>query len=105
MKTLKANETFPTPFGEDWPNAILSIDNIELDYLNQTATFRVDVYKDEQARTDKKQSFQETFLVNKDRFVANIDMAAAISTLKSQLEDYALTLTTGEEPPIYEMFE
>jgi hypothetical protein len=92
MKNLKQGLSYETPFGEQWANAILSVDKVEIDYLRKTARVEVHIYMDDNARTAEKSSFNQHFFIKKEDF-ENIDMGQPINSLKTQLEDWVLTLT------------
>jgi hypothetical protein len=92
MKNLKQGTTYETPFGEQWANAILSVDKIEIDFLRKTARVEVSVYMDADARTAEKASFDQHFFLKKENFDV-IDFTQPISSLKTQVEDWVLTLT------------
>jgi hypothetical protein len=96
MKKIKANSNFETRFGDVWPEAILVVDSINIDVLKRTVQFQVDIYKDEAAREAGKTSYEETFFMRPEDFAGNITLTQPISTLPSQLENYALTLSQKE---------
>lgn len=92
MKTLIAGQTVETPYGETWDEAILTVDDILINYLTQTLKMTVHIYVNATARTEEKRPFAEKFFVSKDEFLANFTPTDPITSLKDQCEDYALTL-------------
>ena len=104
-KTLKAAQTITNPYGDVWDEAILVVDKIALDYLEQTMQFNVDIYKDTASRTGGSAPIQETYVIDKPTFLANFDPSESVLNLKEQAEDYALLLEDDEAQLIYDQFE
>ena len=97
-KTLISGQTVESMYGDVWDAAILSIDQIQLDYLNQIMKFRVDIYKDATERTEGSRAVQEWHVIDKTTFLAEFNISQPVTTLKSQCEDYALTLIDPNDP-------
>lgn len=104
-KTLIVGQTVNTPYGDVWDQAILVVDNMNIDFRLGEMTLLVSIYKDATARTEGKKPYQEDHFMTSDDFLAYIDTAQAITTLKSQAEDYALTLTSRKLGPYNLLFE
>ena len=100
-KTLIGGHSVTNQYGDIWTAAILTCDFMELDFLDQTYKFRVDIYKDTAARTNKDNPMPLWYNIDKPTFQANFDMNAACTTLKAQSEDYALLLEDAEANLIY----
>ncbi len=92
-KTLINGQTITTPYGDTWDAAVLHVDKVGLDYLLQELSMEINIYFNEAARTANKEPIRLGHFVEKDVFLANFDPQLAITTLKSQCEDFALTLT------------
>jgi len=92
-KTLKVGQTVENQYGDIWDAAVLVCDYSRLDFLDQTFAFRVDIYKDAAARTARHQPVQRWHTLDSVEFLANFDPGLAMTTTKSQSEDYALIMT------------
>ena len=100
-KTLIAGHDVTNKYGDVWTEAILVADFMELDFLEQTYKFRVDIYKDAAARTNRDNPVPTWYHIDRDTFEANFDMDLASTTLKAQSEDYSLLLVDEDDNLIY----
>jgi hypothetical protein len=91
-KTLIAGQEVTNQYGDVWDEAVLVVDQIQLDFLNMNFKFRVDVYKNAASRTGGMKPISDWHVLNQSTFMANFDPSLAATTLKSQSEDYALTM-------------
>lgn len=105
MKNLKQGETVTSQFGDVWPNAILVVDKIRINYKAQVLDFIVEIYKDAQARTDGLESIGERYIVDKETFLSNFDPSQPVLQLAAQCENYSLTLDGEDGQPKYDKFE
>ena len=100
-KTLKGGKEINSPFGDVWTSAILVCDIITLDFNEQIMNIRADIYKDTAARTAGDRAIMQTHAVDKPTFLANFDTGQAVTTMKTQSEDFILTVEDGEGNLIY----
>ena len=100
-KVLIVGQTVENQYGDIWDAAIMVVNFMNLDFLNQTFKFRVDVYKNATERTEGSKAISNWFVIDRDTFLANFVMTNAINTLKSQTENYALTLTDADDNLLY----
>ena len=92
-KTLKVGQTYTDHNGDVWDSAVLHVDYNFIDWLEQTLTMEVCIYKDTAARTAKYRPLKNKYRISKAEFLANFNQSLAITTLKTQCEDYALGLS------------
>ena len=95
-KTLIGGHSVTNKYGDVWTAAILVCDFMELDFLEQNYKFRVDIYKDAAARTNRDNPVPTWYNIPRATFEANFDMDLAATTLKAQSEDYSLLLEDPE---------
>jgi hypothetical protein len=91
-KDLKTGMTYIDYNGDEWDNAILTVDYTDINWLDQIMKFTVCIYKDSTARNERYLPISKKFVVDKETFLIEFDQTEAIGTLKSQCETYALTL-------------
>lgn len=104
-KTLIAGQVVNTPYGDVWDEAILVVDNMNIDFRKGEMYMLISVYKNVTARTEEKKPYQEDHFMSNADFLAYIDTAQAITTLKSQAEDYALTIESPRLGLLGNIFE
>ena len=100
-KTLIGGQSVTNQYGDVWTAAILVCDFLTLDFLDQNFRFRVDIYKDTAARTNRDSPVQQWYTIDSVEFLANFDPSLAATTMKSQAEDYALIMEDEATNLIY----
>lgn len=95
-KTIKAGQDVVNQYGDVWDAAILSVDQIQLNFKDNNFKFRIDIYKDAAARTADAAPIPRWHEIDETEFLANFDPGLAATTLKSQAEDYTLTIEDTE---------
>ena len=104
-KTLKVSETITNQYGDEWDAAILVVEHVKLDFKEQNFGFRIDIYKDDAARTANMHPIQRWISIDSTEFLANFDPGLAATTLKAQSEDYTLTIVDEEDNLYSDKFE
>lgn len=99
-KTLIGGQTVTNQYGDVWDAAILVCDYATLDFLDANFRFRVDIYKDAAARTARQNPVTRWHVIDQATFLANFNSALAITTVKSQSEDYALIMEVPDSDPV-----
>ncbi len=100
-KTLKNGETYTDNHGDIWANAVLNVDYTQENWLSQMMNMTVCIHKDAASRTAGYAPLTNIIPITKAEFLANFTLTEAITTLKSQCETYALTLTDPNTGGLY----
>jgi hypothetical protein len=100
-KTLIGGQDVTNQYGDVWTAAILVCDFCTLDFLDANFRFRVDIYKDTAARTNRDNPITKWYHIDQATFNANFDPDLATTTMKAQSEDYALIIEDEELNLIY----
>jgi len=100
-KTLIGGQSVTNQYGDVWTSAILVCDFCTLDFLDANFRFRVDIYKDAAARTNRDNPVQAWYSIDQATFLANFDSGLATTTMKAQSEDYAIIMEDEELNLIY----
>jgi hypothetical protein len=103
-KVLKTATTYTDFNGDVWSNAILVVENTEINWNKQILKFTVCIYKDTTAKNEGYQPLRKKFRINEDSFINRFDLDSDISTLSAQCEAYALLYLTDHRDELYGLY-